>query len=48
MLNNSLAVPDNLITKTEAEKNQNTPRCKGMLNYAYRIKKLSKRKKKSD
>ena len=45
MLNNSLAVPDNLITKIGAEKNQNTSRYKGMLNYTLRIRKLSKCKR---
>ena len=44
MLNNSLAVPDKLISKIEKEKESDSPRRKGLINYALRIKKVSKGK----
>ena len=44
MLNNSLAVPDKLVSKIEMEEDSDSPRRKGLLNYALRVKKVSKGK----
>jgi RNA-directed DNA polymerase len=41
MLNNTMTITDKLRTRFEAEEDKSTPRAKGMLNYAKRVKKFS-------